>query len=86
MNVGVRQLRDSLRACLIAVKGGDEVVITEHGRPIARIVPTSGNTAIERLIDTGVISRPTEPPRSARGAKRVTAKCSVSELVKDQRR
>lgn len=62
------------------------MVITEHGHPIARIVPISGATGIERLVDAGVISRPTEPPTSARGAKRVNAKGSVSDLVKDQRR
>lgn len=36
---GVAQLKASLSKFLDHVKSGEEVVITEHGKPIARILP-----------------------------------------------
>lgn len=33
------------------IEGGDEVTLTNHGRPIARIVPLRAETAAERLLD-----------------------------------
>jgi prevent-host-death family protein len=35
----VSQLQATLRACLAWVKAGEEVVVTERGTPIAKIVP-----------------------------------------------
>ncbi len=36
--VGVRDLRDHLSAFLERVKAGETITVTEHGRPIARLV------------------------------------------------
>jgi prevent-host-death family protein len=36
---GVREARQNLSALLDEVKRGREVVITEHGRPVAKLVP-----------------------------------------------
>ena len=36
---GVRAARQNLSALLDEVKQGREVVITEHGRPVAKLVP-----------------------------------------------
>lgn len=36
---GVREARQNLSALLDEVKKGHEVVITEHGRPVAKLVP-----------------------------------------------
>ena len=36
---GVREARQNLSALLDAVKKGREIVITEHGRPVAKLVP-----------------------------------------------
>ena len=38
--MGVRELRDHLSAYLERVKAGEAITVTEHGRPIATIVPT----------------------------------------------
>ena len=35
--VGVREFRENLRAYLGRVKAGEDVVITERGRPVARL-------------------------------------------------
>ncbi len=36
---GVREARQNLSALLDEVKRGREVLITEHGRPVAKLVP-----------------------------------------------
>ena len=38
----IAQLQATLRACLAWVKAGEEVVVTERGTPIAKIVPLAG--------------------------------------------
>ena len=47
--VGVRELRLQLSRYLSAVKEGQELVVTEHGHPIARLIPTQANST--RLAD-----------------------------------
>lgn len=53
---GIRQLRDGLSTFLDEVKSGGEVVITEHGRPVAKIVPLTDDP-LERLIAEGRVTR-----------------------------
>jgi prevent-host-death family protein len=36
---GIREARQNLSALLDEVKKGREIVITEHGRPVAKLVP-----------------------------------------------
>ena len=38
-SAGVREARQNLSALLDEVKKGREVLITEHGRPVAKLVP-----------------------------------------------
>jgi prevent-host-death family protein len=38
---GVREARQNLSALLDEVKKGREIVITEHGRPVAKLVPAN---------------------------------------------
>ena len=42
----VSRLKMSLSAYLRQVKAGEEVVITEHGRPIARLLPLASVTSV----------------------------------------
>lgn len=39
--VGVRQLRERLSAYLRQVKAGETITVTEHGRPVGRLVPAA---------------------------------------------
>ena len=83
MEVGVRALRDGLSKHLAEVRRGHTVTVTEHGRPVARIVPVDQPTTLERLVAEGLV-RP--PLRARRGTPRpVPADGSVSELVAEQR-
>jgi prevent-host-death family protein len=45
--VGVRELRQNLSRYLDRVKAGEPLVVTEHGREVARLVPSSANAYAE---------------------------------------
>ncbi len=53
------ELKTSLSEFLLGVKSGEEVLITERGRPIARIVPAieaeTGGDRKKRLIRAGIL-------------------------------
>jgi prevent-host-death family protein len=42
-NVGVRELRQNLSRYLGRVKAGEALVVTEHGREVARLVPVTSS-------------------------------------------
>ena len=64
---GVREARQNLSALLDEVKKGREVVITEHGRPVAKLVPPDTPRG-KRIPDFAAIRRRMpvfDPPLSA---------------------
>ena len=83
MDVGVRELRGNLSRYLKSVREGAELTVTDHGRAIARIVPTD-QRPIERLIREGLVT-PAPEPRRARPPRRIVGKGTVSDLVSEQR-
>ena len=84
MELGIRELRDGLSKHLAEVRKGHTVTVTDHGRPIARIVPVDTPTALERLIAEGRV-RPAKR-RKRPAPEPVAASGTVSDLVADQRR
>ena len=84
MDVGVRELRDGLSRHLAAVRSGRVVTVTDHGRPIARIVPVERPTRLEQLRAEGRV-RPARR-RKKRAPRPVTSFGTVSDLVGEQRR
>lgn len=57
VEVGIRSLRDHLSRYLDEVKEGGTITVTEHGRPIARIVPIQqARSTLEELIAQGVVT------------------------------
>jgi prevent-host-death family protein len=86
MDVSVSALRAELKTWLDRVAAGSEVVVTDHGIPVARLVPVDAGPVIERLTREGVISRPKNPQRPvAVGRRRIKASGPVADLVSDQR-
>ena len=62
VRVGIRELRENLRSYLEQVKNGDELLVTERGKPIARILePESHEATRARLIREGRIKPAKEP-------------------------
>ncbi|MDP8978555.1 MAG: type II toxin-antitoxin system prevent-host-death family antitoxin [Actinomycetota bacterium] len=84
MDVGVRELRDGLSRHLAEVRSGRVVTVTDHGRPIARIVPVERPTRLEQLRAEGRV-RPARK-RKQRAPEPVTAAGTVSDLIGEQRR
>ena len=46
LQVGAFEAKNTLGSLLDKVEDGEEIVITRHGRPVARLVPNSG--AVDR--------------------------------------
>jgi len=59
--MGIAELKASLSETLARVKAGEEVVVTEHSRAIARIMPLSAATpaaANDDLVRSGILRAP----------------------------
>lgn len=87
MHVPVTDFRANLREWLSRARNGEEIVVTERGTPIVRVVGVQAATTLERLTAEGVIGRPdaAERPR-ARERPRVRARRPVSPRIGEQRR
>jgi prevent-host-death family protein len=87
MEVAVSALRAELSEWIERARGGEEVVVTDRGTPVARLVGVAVAPLLEQLTRDGVLSRPEHAGRpGARGAARARASVPVSELVAEQRR
>lgn len=84
--VGVAQLRRELKDWLDRAQAGDEVVVTDRGRPVARISGIATTSLIDQLTADGQLSRPRRDRRpTARGRRRVSATEDVSVSVTNER-
>jgi prevent-host-death family protein len=83
--VGIRELREHLSRFLDEVRAGRELIVTDRGRPVARIVATSGESRLDELVAAGVVTLP-ERELDLSSFGRVRAKGDVMEFVFDQRR
>lgn len=87
MEVAVSTLRATLKDWVDRARQGEEVVVTDRGIPVARLVPVDAAPVLERLTREGVVSPPRRAFRpKAVGRKRVRARGPVSQLVSEQRR
>jgi prevent-host-death family protein len=67
-SMGIAELKALLSETLARVKAGEEVTVTEHGRPIARIMPLSRANplaATQELVRTGLVKPPEKPADEA---------------------
>lgn len=83
MEVGVRELRDTLSKQLQRVREGHSVTVTDHGKPIARIVPLEGQSVFERLVAEGKITPAKSRQRHV--PQPIVTGTTVSDLIADQR-
>jgi len=85
MEVGIRELRNHLSRYLDEVRQGEEIVVTDRGRAVARLVPLSGERKIDRLIAEGLVT-----PAKNRGPRTVPKPIkidgTVSDLIIEERR
>ena len=80
--VKIAELKNHLSEHLRSVEAGDEIIVTDRDRPIARIVP---HTAGERRVR---ISKPKRPFATIRGKRFAAAKWETSstDLLLEERR
>lgn len=86
-SVGVRDLKNHLSVHLSLVKQGEELTVTEHGKPVAIIIPfprSDEQKILEELVALGVAIPPSNPVRAA--ATPIDLGVTVSDLVAEQRR
>jgi prevent-host-death family protein len=87
MDVAVSELRAHLSDYLDQARAGDEIVITDRGVPIARLLGLTTTATLERLAADGIIGRAAASPRpTASGQSRLRPRRPVADLVSDQRR
>ena len=84
VDVGVRELRDGLSRHLASVREGHTITVTDHGRPVARIVPVGVPTKLEQLIAEGKVTPARRQPRPLPTP--IQTAGTVSDLIEQQRR
>jgi prevent-host-death family protein len=87
MEVPVTEFRAQLRDWVDRARVGEEITITDHGIPVARLIGVAAAPVLERLVNDGVISPPARTQRPQAGdRRRIRARGAVSDLIADQRR
>jgi len=77
--VGIRELRQNASAVLRKVAAGETVEVTDHGHPIARIVPLHTERTLDQLVAEGRATEAhgdllaLEPAAPAKGERRLSA-------------
>jgi prevent-host-death family protein len=85
MDVGIKELRDRLSKYLDRVRDGGTITVTDHGRPIARIVPVGRLTTYEQMKLDGRITPAKRPKGPAPEPVQLTGGGTVSEFIAEQR-
>jgi len=86
MEVAITEFRAALRAYVEQARRGHDVVLTERGVPVARLVAIDAAPLLEQLEREGALSPAPQASRRASGRRRAKATGSVSELVTELRR
>jgi prevent-host-death family protein len=87
VTVGIRELRNNLRAYLNRVKNGEEVTITERGKVVARLSSVSAERkTLEDLAAAGLVTLAKRPKEPVREEDLIPVRGSVSDIVIEQRR
>ena len=85
VQVGIRELRDNLRSYLARVKLGEDVLVTERGKVVARITPLDRPSKRDELIARGIITPARIPWSSDLIGEPVPVSSPLSEEVSRQR-
>ena len=85
--IGIRELKATLSACIREVKAGHTLVVTEHGLPVARVIPEAASLTerVEALKRAGAIAWSGRPLRPVRPVGRVRGVRTVSDLIVEGR-
>lgn len=86
-SIGIRELKSKLSECVREVKRGGTVVVTEHGRRVARLVPESESLEdrLAMLTTAGTVFWSGRRLGRAAVAVRPRGKKTVADLVVENR-
>jgi prevent-host-death family protein len=56
--VGIRELKQNASAVIRRVLAGETIEVTDHGRPVARIVPLRAASVLDQLVAEGRATAP----------------------------
>ena len=77
--IGAFEAKNRLSELLVAVENGEEVIITRHGRPVAKLVPVNA-------LDQARVAAAISELRRLRGQVRLGDSETVEDLVNEGRR
>jgi prevent-host-death family protein len=85
MDVGVRELRENLAEWLDRAASGDEIVVTERGRPRVRMTAATAESVLDRLIREGRATPPARPRHPLPPAVEADGNPVTDELLRQRR-
>lgn len=89
MDVSVRELKSGLSRYLRQVQGGETILVTSRGKPVAHLVPVRSTTHVSEKIKSipGIDAGSGGKPRGASQPARVKpGQKSLSDIVLEERR
>jgi prevent-host-death family protein len=84
MEIGVRELKQQLSRYLERVAAGEEITVTDRGRPKARLVPVVEHGVFEQGVEAGWIG-PALADRTIGEARRHPSARRTTEVLDDDR-
>ena len=86
-HVGIRELKATLSECVREVRAGRSIVITEHGKPVARLVPEASSIRerVEALRGAGAAAWSGRALGAVEPVARAKGRRMVSDLVSANR-
>ena len=86
MEVGVTAFRADLRKWLDLVQTGEEVIVTERGKPIARLSAVGEAAHLAWLEREGILTPARAPKTKLSASDAIPVRGSVSDLIIEMRR
>ncbi len=84
--VGVRELRQNASVLLRRVASGESIIVTDRGRPVARLSPIVAGQGLSDLRAAGLIREPLRRMRDAPAAVQVSpGELTASQALADAR-
>jgi prevent-host-death family protein len=91
IQAGIKELKNNLSRFLAQVKAGEEIVITERGKPVARVIKEKSNqlyirAALAQSIERGLVLMPNRTLKKYDLICHEVGGKPVSEMVVEDRR
>jgi prevent-host-death family protein len=84
-SVGIKELKEKLSGYLDRVRHGEEIIVTDRGKEIAKVIPISRERiAIRHLMETSQAAWAGDKPKGIKGI-RSKGKALSSTILEDRR-